>query len=73
MKKIEVYQIESGVEIPKRSVVPLSALAVKDSMMFPLEKRASVQTMASLLKRTQGKEFKVKKIDEARGRVWRVQ
>lgn len=72
MKKIDVYQIESNVEIPKDTSVPLSALEAGDSMLFPLEKRASVQTSASILKRTQGKTFKVKRVSEDRGRVWRV-
>lgn len=72
MRKIEVYQIDSGVSIPKGAGVPLGKLGVGDSVQFPLSKRASVQTVASLLKRTKGMSFTIKKVDSESCRVWRL-
>lgn len=72
MSKIEVYKIESNVKVPTRAFPPLNLLEVDDSIQFSLDKRRSVQTVASKLKREQGKEFTVKKIDNTTARIWRT-
>jgi hypothetical protein len=72
-RKVEVYEIESGVPIPKDiGLPPLDQLKVDESVQFPADKLASVRTTASRLKKEEQKEFVVKKIDEDHGRVWRV-
>lgn len=70
-KDIPVYSIESGVQIPQ-GLPPLRLMGVDDSIVFPLGKRSSVQTFASKLKREEGKEFVVKKLDDNNARIWRT-
>ena len=74
IKKIEPYVVESNVPIPVKvlSLPPLRELKVGESIVFPLEKRPSVQTAAFKLKRDEGLEFRVKKLDETSARIWRT-
>lgn len=69
---IPVYNIDSGVPVPDDSHVPIEQLKVGESILFPLEKRPSVQTSASRMKHNDGWEFRVKKMDEENARVWRT-
>jgi len=72
-KQIEVYKIESGVPMADYNVLPpLDLMDVGDSVVFPIKKRPSVQTVASRLKKEQGKEFTVRRLDQDSGRVWRT-
>lgn len=73
MVKIPVTTIDTGVPIPDSVVnYPLKDLDVGDSFVFPKEKRASVQSKASLVKKETGREFTVSKIDDTNCRIWRV-
>ena len=70
---IEVYEVDTAVPIPEaRQRMPLNSLEVGESFLFPLSKRASVQTLTSKLKRDKDKEFVVKKQDNEVARVWRT-
>lgn len=71
-KTINVYSIDSGVPIPESRGVPLARLEVGESFLFPLSKRASIQTQVSKIKRETDKDFVVKKMDEETARVWRT-
>lgn len=72
-QKIDVVTIDSGIPIPSsREKYPLSELKVGESFSFRTEKRASVQSAASLMKRTTAKEFRIRKIEDGICRVWRV-
>lgn len=71
MKKIPVYNIDTGVPIPKIVSMPLQSLEVGESFLFPLDMRRSVQTIASRTKRLTGKEYTVKKMDDNVARIWR--
>lgn len=72
-KNIPVYTVDSGVPPPDAKHVPLESLEVGDSMLFPLARRNTVQTLASRIKSKSGKEFTIKKIDENTARIWRLQ
>lgn len=72
-KQIEVYQIDTGVPVPGTALPPIKELAVGESILFPLDKRNTVQSLASRLKRDMGRKFKIKKQDDANARVWRVE
>lgn len=73
MPDITVYQIDSGVPVPEgsRVPIPLSKLEIGESILFPLQKRASVQSQASAVGRRTGKVFTVRKQGEKTARVWR--
>jgi hypothetical protein len=80
-KQIGVYTIDEDVEIPdsraidrtkEYSLPPLAALEVGQSVLFPLELRKSVQTTASRIKKVDGKDFVVRKVDTDSARVWRT-
>lgn len=66
--------IENEVPIPiKRSAqVPLRELEVGQSVVFPLEHRPNIQSMASRTKRETGKAFTIKKLSEIEARIWRI-
>lgn len=78
--KIEVTAIERDVPIPpvgkapggKPRVFPVAELEVGESFEFPIEKRPTVQSSASHVKRDTGREFTVRKIDDVTGRIWRT-
>lgn len=74
MSKISVNKIESSVPIPVRrgSVVPIRELKVGHSVRFPLDLRPNVQSLASRIKKNEGKEFTVSKISDTECRVWRT-
>jgi hypothetical protein len=68
------FKIERGIEMPVRSKdirYPLAEMEVGDSFSFPLEYRASVQTLASAAKK-QGRAYRVKKIAPEVCRIWRI-
>lgn len=71
-KNIPVYQVEDDVPIPVKISTPLERLAVGESFSFPLDKRRSIQTQASALKKRDDKEFTVRKVDDEVARVWRT-
>lgn len=71
--KIEVYQIDNGVPVPGTALPPIRQLGVGESILFTLDKRNSVQSFASRLKRETGWKFKIQKQDENNARVWRVE
>lgn len=71
--KIEVqYTIDKGVPIPvRRGVsVPISKLSVGESIVFPLTRRAAVQSNAS--RKTGGREYTISKINDKECRIWRT-
>lgn len=71
--KIDVeYTIDKGVPIPvRRDVsVPISKLSVGESMVFPLSKRAIVQSNAS--RKAGGREYTISKINDKECRIWRT-
>lgn len=74
MGKIEVeYTIDKGVPIPVRreaNSVPISKLSVGESIVFPLSKRAAVQSNAS--RKTGGREYTISKINDKECRIWRT-
>jgi len=74
--KIDVqYEVETGVPVPVRNTSPrlsIGRLEVGQSIVFSLEKRATVQSNASRIKKYEGKEFTIKKIDDKQCRIWRV-
>lgn len=77
-KEIPVdYKIDKGVPIPvdrrSYSVLPLKTMAVGESFVFPREKRSTVQSRASHIKKATGKEFSVRVINELECRIWRTQ
>lgn len=66
-------KVDEGVPIPvQRISVPLDSLEVGQSFEFPLAKRSSVQSLASRLKKSTGKTFTVRTIDQNKARVWRT-
>jgi hypothetical protein len=71
-RQIPVVTIDTAVPIPGRASYPLEALKVGESFLFPVSKRTSVQSRVSRLKREQGLEFTVKKMDNDNCRVWRT-
>lgn len=73
-RNIPVYQIDSGVPIPQGSFgrIPIADLEIGDSFLFPIEKRRSVQTIASRVKKDTGRDFTIKKMDDNTCRVWRT-
>jgi hypothetical protein len=74
MSKIPVYSIDTGVPVPETyGSFPLAQLKVGESILFPLEKRRSVATLASKLKKDEGKVYTIKKMDDNNARVWRVE
>lgn len=72
--KIKVdYQVDEGVPIPVRNeTVPIKDLKAGESILFPTELRAKVQSNASHMSKRTGKEFTIKKISNINSRVWRV-
>lgn len=77
-KSIGVYVVESGVAVPdagaswQYSLPPLSVLDVGESVLFPIKLRRSVQTTVSRIKKANGREFVVRKVDAENARVWRT-
>lgn len=71
--KIPVVSIDTGVPIPEndRLEYPLSQLEVGESFVFPVDKRPSVQSKASKMKRDTGREFVVRKQSPELCRIWR--
>lgn len=72
MTKLDVYTIDSGVPVPE-GLPPIAHIEVGDSIAFSGNMAASLRSRANFLKRTQGKVFTIKKIDEQTARVWRIQ
>ena len=68
----ENYTVDTGVPIPESKGVPLRTLKVGESVVFPLSRRNSIQSMVAVLKKTTGREYTVKKINGEEARVWRV-
>ena len=75
MTDISVYTIDSGVPLPAERVlmVPLKHLEIGQSILFPLEKRRSVATMASVAAKTLNRKFTIRKQNAKEARVWRVE
>lgn len=67
--------IDKNVPIPTINAKHPSILKLEvgDSFSFDITKRATIQSMASVVKKKTGRNFTVKKIDEDSGRIWRVQ
>lgn len=72
MKHIEVSEIESSVPVPVRRSVPLAKMDVGDSIEFPEVQRSSIASNASRTKKTNGKEFTIRKTGEGVCRIWRT-
>jgi hypothetical protein len=70
--KIDVYKVDSGIPVPAKGV-PLNQLEVGESFVVPIDKRRSVATVASRVKRETGKKFTIRKIDNDNVRVWRTE
>lgn len=75
MSEIKVYKIDGGVPMPDKGTAlpPIRQLEIGESILFPLNKRASVQSLASHVRRDTGRRFKVQKQDNNTARVWRVE
>ena len=77
MKKVDVFEVEQGVPIPKVSqrtsgIVPIGLLEVGDSIVFSAKLRPRVASYASQLKRRKGLEYTIRLIDPENCRVWRT-
>lgn len=74
MTDIQVdYTVDTGVPVPVRTMaVPVGELGVGESVLFPIEKRPTVQSRASKLKKSRGMEFTIKKVSDTECRVWRT-
>ena len=72
----EFYQVEPGVEGGEPSdrssglLRMMREMAVGDSFLFPLAKRGTVQTYASVMKH-EGKVFTIRRQDGESARCWR--
>lgn len=73
MTKVNVYSIDNGIPLPEVKRMPLNDMEVGDSILFPLNKRPNIQSVASRLKRETGKTFVVKKMDDNNARIWRAE
>ena len=74
-KKIFVYHIDSDVPVPEETgptLPPIRQLEPGESILFSIDKRSSVQSIASKMKREEGKVFTIQRIDEDNARIWRV-
>ena len=71
-KRIEVVQIDKGVEVPITVRLPLDTMDVGDSILIPLSRRDYVQSRMSKLKAETGIEYTAKKVSDTEIRVWRV-
>lgn len=69
---MDKYKIDNNVPLPEDKSILLTEMTVGDSILFPLDRRRSVASTASLLKRTGGKQFTIKKVDDNNARVWRT-
>ncbi len=67
------YDIDDGVSIPVRKTMPLRELKVGQSIEFPKQRRGSVNSVASRLKKETGMVFTVQTINENTCRIWRVE
>jgi len=65
------FRIDKTVPVPAVNRYPLQEMKVGESFEFPVEFRASVQTLASVAKK-HGREFRVKKVSPETCRVWRI-
>lgn len=72
--KIEVkYEVDKGVPIPVRRVLPpIKDLKVGESILFAEIDRPNVQSSASRYKRKFGYEYTIKKQDNNKCRIWRT-
>lgn len=68
----EEYPIDKNVPAPYTVSIPLDDLEPGESILFPLDRRSSVQSLASRHKRLKGKEYIVRKTSETEARVWRT-
>lgn len=71
-KKIPIYEVSDQVPIPVRGNMPFLLLKVGESFAAPLERRPSVQTVASRIKAESGRTFTIKKVSDTEIRIWRV-
>jgi hypothetical protein len=65
------FKVDQGVPMPKVYRYPIDELEVGESFEFPIEKRQSVQTSASNIKKKSDKSFVVSKVNDEVGRIWR--
>lgn len=74
MADIEVdYTPDKGVPVPvHRATVPISELKSGESLLFSIKDRGKVQSLASSLKKSRGKEFTVKRVSDTQCRIWRT-
>lgn len=75
MPKVEVnYEVEEGVPIPvqRSEAIPISSLEVGQSILFSSKRRVAMQSYASRLKKSTGKVFTLKKVDDENHRIWRT-
>lgn len=66
------YSVDKGIKVPVKRALPLASLNIGESIEFPFERRSTVATQASTIKRRTGKVFTVRKIDDNKCRVWRT-
>lgn len=69
---IQVVQVTSEVPIPVRIEYPLDKMEVGESFTFPEERRNTMQSRVSILKKRNGKHFTIKKVEDNQCRLWRV-
>lgn len=72
-----MFKIDKSVPTPdptpdRSAPIPLSKLEVGESILFPNDRRQSIQANASRLKGRTDKVFTIKKVDEDNARIWRI-
>jgi hypothetical protein len=73
-RKVDVFNIEADVPMPEpfKGSLPLDNLEVGESFEFDSELRNKAQSLATRLKKSKGKEFTVRLVNEKHCRVWRT-
>ncbi len=70
------FPVDKGIPVPVkrrvRSAVPVSQMEVGDSILFPISSRPTVQSRASRVKASTGKQFTIRKVEDGFCRVWRI-
>ena len=72
MGKIPVVSIDTGIPVPDSVSYPFEHLEVGDSFLVPIDKRASVASLATKYGQKTNTEFAVRKVSEDNVRVWRT-
>lgn len=72
MNNIEVYQVDSAVPLPDgKQPLPLRQLNIGESFVFPIERRASISSMATIFGKKTDRKFTIRKEGDNLCRIWR--